>query len=175
MAEVRLAGFDLVYLPKIAEHYRTISDSDLLRIASFLYPKASLERVETITKQLRGLSTSEFCKDQLSGKLGVKEFSVIAPSLMIKIGNSFVGNKEIANFLLVELDKEVINTIRNILDLFSEHYHTFRLNYLKEEKGRFIFTGFYKQIFDIYTLRKGIKSYYVCSGNVVWGWGWVKN
>ena len=175
MAEVRLAGFDLVYLPKIAEHYRTISDSDLLRIASFLYPKASLERVETITKQLRGRSTSEFCKDQLSGKLGVKEFSVIAPSLMIKIGNSFVGNKEIANFLLVELDKEVINTIRNILDLFSEHYHTFRLNYLKEEKGRFIFTGFYKQIFDIYTLRKGIKSYYVCSGNVVWGWGWVKN
>ena len=77
---------------------------------------------------------------------------------MIKIGNSFVGNKEIANFLLVELDKEVINTIRNILDLFSEYYHTFRLNYLKEEKGRFIFTGFYKQIFDIYMLRKGIKS-----------------
>lgn len=158
MAEVRLAGFDLVYLPKIAEHYRTISNSDLLRIASFLYPNASLERVETVTKQLQGLSTSEFCKDQLSGKLGVKEFSVIAPSLMIKIGNSFVGNKEIANFLLVELDKEVVNTIRNILDLFSEHYHTFRLNYLKEEKGRFIFTGFYKQIFDIYMLRKGIKS-----------------
>lgn len=28
MAEVRLAGFDLVYLPKIAEHYRTISKID---------------------------------------------------------------------------------------------------------------------------------------------------
>ena len=69
MAEVRLAGFDLVYLPKIAEHYKTISNSDLLRIASFLYPNASLERVETVTKQLQGLSTSEFCKDQLSGKL----------------------------------------------------------------------------------------------------------
>ncbi len=159
MAEVRLAGFDLVYLPKIAENYRTISNSELLRIASFLYPNASLERVETVTKQLQELSTSEFCKDQLSGKLGVKEFSVIAPSLMIKIGNSIVDNKEIANFLLVELDKEeVINTIRNILDLFSDHYHTFRLNYLKQEKGRFIFTGFYKQIFDIYMLRKGIKS-----------------
>lgn len=158
MAEVRLAGFDLVYLPKIAEHYRTISKIDFLKIASFLYPNASLERVETVTKQLQGLSTSEFCKDQLAGKLGVKEFSVIAPSLMIKIGNSFVSNKEIANFLLVELDKDVINTIRNILDLFSEVYHTFRLNYLKEEKGRFIFTGLYKQIFDIYMLRKGIKS-----------------
>lgn len=158
MAEVRLAGFDLVYLPKIAEHYRTISKIDFLKIASFLYPNASLERVETVTKQLQELSTSEFCKDQLAGKLGVKEFSVIAPSLMIKIGNSFVSNKEIANFLLVELDNDVINTIRNILDLFSEVYHTFHLNYLKEEKGRFIFTGLYKQIFDIYMLRKGIKS-----------------
>lgn len=49
-------------------------------------------------------------------------------------------------------------SIRYILDLFSEYYHTLRLNYLKEEKGRFIFTGFYKQIFDIYMLRKGIKS-----------------
>lgn len=77
---------------------------------------------------------------------------------MIKIGDSLVGDKNIANFLLVELDKDVISSIRYILDLFSEYYHTFHLNYLKEEKGRFIFTGFYKQIFDIYMLRKGIKS-----------------
>lgn len=158
MAEVRLAGFDLVYLPKIAEHYRTISDVDFLNIAGFLYPKASQDRLATVTKQLQTLSTSVFCKDQLAGKLGVKEFAVIAPSLMIKIGNSLVDDKDIANFLLIELDEDVVKSVRNILDLFSEYYHTLRLNYLKEEKGRFIFTGFYKQIFDIYMLRKGIKS-----------------
>ena len=67
---------------------------------------------------------------------------------MIKICDSLVGDKEIANFLLVELNKDVINSIRYILDLFSEYYHTFRLSYLKEEKGRFVFTGFYKQILD---------------------------
>ena len=158
VAEIRLAGFDLVYLPKIAEHYRTISNTDLIKIASFLYPKASYERLETVTKQLYKLSTSEFCKDQLAGKLGVKEFAIVNPSLMIKIGDSLVSEKEIANFLLVELDKDVTNSIIHILDLLSEYYHTYRLNYLKKEKGRFIFTGFYKQIFDIYMLRKGIKS-----------------
>lgn len=142
VAEIRLAGFDLVYLPKIAEHYRTISNTDLIKIASFLYPKASYERLETVTKQLYKLSTSEFCKDQLAGKLGVKEFAIVNPSLMIKIGDSLVSEKEIANFLLVELDKDVTNSIRHILDLLSEYYHTYRLNYLKEEKGRFIFTGF---------------------------------
>ena len=49
VAEVRLAGFDLVYLPKIAEHYRTISVTDFIKIASFLYPKASYQRLETVS------------------------------------------------------------------------------------------------------------------------------
>lgn len=158
IAEVRLAGFDLVYLPKIAEHYRNIPDVDFYNIAAFLYPKASQDRLTTVTKQLHNLSTSVFCKDQLAGKLGIKEFSVINPSIMIKIGSSLVNDVEIANFLLVELEKDVVNSIRTILDLFSEYYHTLHLNYLKEEKGRFIITGFYKQIFDLYMLRKGIKS-----------------
>lgn len=158
VSEVRLAGFDLVYLPKIAEHYRTISDSDILRIAGFLYPQASEERLETIVEKLKNLSTSEFCKDMLAGKLGIKEFRTVSPSLMIKIGESRVGEKEISNFLLIELGKDVENHIRYLLGLFSEHYHTSHLNYIKEEKGRLVFTGFYKQIFDIYMLRKGIKS-----------------
>ena len=156
--EVRLAGFDLVYLPKMAEHYRTVPDEDFLNIAGFLYPSASQNRIEFVIKQLQRLSTSEFCKDQLVGKLGVKDFSLINPALMNNIGSSSVRDKEISNFILIFLDKDVLNSIRNILDLFSEYYHTLRLNYLKEEKGRFIFTGFYKQVFDIYMLRKGIKS-----------------
>lgn len=158
IAEVRLAGFDLVYLPKIAEHYRNIPDADFYNIAAFLYPKASQDRLTTVTRQLHNLSTSVFCKDQLAGKLGIKEFSVINPSIMIKIGSSLVNDVEIANYLLVELDKDVVSSIRTILDMFSEYYHTLRLNYLKEERGRFITTGFYKQIFDLYMLRKGVKS-----------------
>lgn len=150
IAEVRLAGFDLVYLPKIAEHYRNIPDADFYNIAAFLYPKASQDRLTTVTKQLYNLSTSVFCKDQLAGKLGIKEFSVINPSIMIKIGSSLVYDVKIANFLLVELEKDVINSIRTILDLFSEYYHTLRLNYLKEEKGRFIITGFYTNRYSIF-------------------------
>ena len=142
----------------MAEHYRTVPDEDFLNIAGFLYPSASQNRIEFVIKQLQRLSTSEFCKDQLVGKLGVKDFSLINPALMINIGSSSVRDKEISNFILIFLDKDVLNSIRNILDLFSEYYHTLRLNYLKEEKGRFIFTGFYKQVFDIYMLRKGIKS-----------------
>lgn len=156
--EIRLAGFDFVYLPKLAEHYNSISETDLFQITDFLYPKVSYERLQTIVNQLRELSTERFCKDQLAAKLNVKEFSMISSSFMIKVGDSFVNDNLIANFLVVEIEDDALGTIRAILDLMAENYHNLQLDYLKEETGRFIFKGFYKQIFDILMLRKGVKS-----------------
>ena len=156
--EIRLSGFDFVYLPKMSEHYKSISEADLLYMAEFLYPKVSEERLSLITSQLRDLSTERFCKEQLAVKLNVREMETVAPSVMMKIGNSLVGDQRIGNFLLAEIEGDVLKSIRGILDLFGENYHNYRLNYLKEEKGRFVFKGFYKQIFDILMLRKGIRS-----------------
>lgn len=157
-AEIRLSGFDFVYLPQMSEHYKSVSETDLLYMSEFLYPKVSEERLLRITAQLRDLSTERFCKDQLAVKLNVKEMESVAPSVMMKIGNSLVDDQQIGNFLLVEIDDDVLKSIRGVLDLFAENYHNYRLNYLKEEKGRFVFKGFYKQIFDILMLRKGIRS-----------------
>lgn len=157
-AEIRLAGFDFVYLPKIAEHYRSISEDDLFQIAGFLYPKVSEERLHLIISQLRSLSTERFCKEQLSAKLNINELSTVVPSLMLKIGDSLVDNEPTTNFLLVEIDNNVLESVRKLLDLFSETYHNYQLNYLKDEKGRFVYKGFYKQIFDILMLRKGVQS-----------------
>lgn len=153
-----MSGFDFVYLPKIAEHYQSISESVLFQITEFLYPKVSEDRLHLFIDQLRNLSTERFCKEQLAAKLNITELSSVVPSLMVKIGDSLVDNKIVANFLLVEIDGNVLECVRGILDLFTESYHNDRLNYLKEEKGRFVLKGFYKQIFDILMLRKGIQS-----------------
>ena len=156
--EVRLAGFELVYLPKLSEHYNSILEADLLRIAKFLYPKVSNERIYTIVKQVQNLSTASFCCDHLATKLSIKELRVINPSFLIKIGESIVNDKNISNFLLVEIVDNPLFTIRMILDLFAESYHNLRLNYIQEDKGRFVFTGYYKLIFDILMLRKSVRS-----------------
>lgn len=158
VAEIRLAGFEFVYLPKMAEHYSSLSYEDLFQIVAFLYPDVSAERLQVVIAQLRDLSTERFCKDQLSAKLNVKELGMINPSFMMKIGESVVNGKTFANFLVVEIEEDVLTTIRKMLDLFGESYHNLNLNYLKEEKGRFIFKGFYKQVLDILMLRKGVKS-----------------
>ena len=104
------------------------------------------------------LSTSEFCKEQLSTKLSIHEMYDVQPSLFIKIGETSANDKEYANFLILGLDKDAINTIRLFIDTFSTLYRSREINYLREEKGRFVYAGFYKQILDIHMLQKGIVS-----------------
>lgn len=157
-SEVRLAGFEIVYLPKVSEHYCSIIEADLLRIAEFLYPKVSTERLHVIIRQMQNLSTESFCNNQLATKLSIKELRTINPSFLIKIGESTVSEQKMSNFLLVEIEENPLYTIRKIMDLLSECYHNLRLNYIQESNGRFIFTGYYKQIFDILMLRKGVRS-----------------
>lgn len=157
-AEVRLAGFDFVYLPKVSEDYQSIAVSDILQIATFLYPKVSLERMNLIVQQLLHLSTADFCKYQMAVKFNIKELDSVYPSLLIRIGNSYVNDVSVSNFLLVEMGENPLDKVRALTDLFAELYHNVKLNYVKEEKGRFVFTGFYKQIFDAFVLRKGVKS-----------------
>lgn len=157
-AEVRLAGFDFVYLPKIAEHYQGIDEADILQIVGFLYPKVSRERLQIIIRQLRNISTADFCKTQMAAKLNIRGFESIEPSLLIKVGDSYVDDAKVANFLMVRTGDDVLGRIRTVTDMFAEFFHNVSLNYLKEEKGRLIFTGIYKQVFDIFMLRKGVRS-----------------
>ena len=157
-AEFRLSGFDFVYLPQIAEHYKSIPQNALMQITSFLYPKVSDERLATIIAQLQTLSTANFCKEQLSAKFNISALSSVPPSLMVKIGNSRVDDKMMANFMLIEINDNVLEDIRAILDMFTESYHNEHIPYLTEEKGRFVFKGFYKQVFDILMLKRGIQS-----------------
>ena len=63
--ELRLAGFDFVYLPQIASNYRDMSDDELLKLGHFLYPQVNDERLRTLILQLRDLSTARFCREQL--------------------------------------------------------------------------------------------------------------
>lgn len=157
-AEVRLAGFDFVYLPYVAKHYQSIAEDDVLQIVSFLYPKLSEERLHIIIRQLQRLSTADFCKFHMTSKLNFGSFELVAPSLLINIGESSVNDAKYSNFLLVETDDDVLGRIRNIVDLFAKCFHNESLEYLKEEEGRFVFAGIYKQVLDVLVFKKGVKS-----------------
>lgn len=157
-AETQLTGFDFVYVPKVAEHYRSLQSEALEKMISFLYPRVSEERLACVIHKIQSLSTADFCKYQLSAKMNIEELFDVQPSLFIKLADSDVNNKRYANFLILGLDKEVLPTIRQFIDAFSRLYRNRILNYLREEKGRFVFSGFYRQLLDLHLLQKGIRS-----------------
>lgn len=157
-SEARLAGFDFVYLPQIVSHYKSVSEDAFASMASLLYPHTSEERCKKIATWMGNITTVDFCKELFISKLSIPEFADVPPSLLMKIGHSYVQDKFYTNYLIIEIDKDVLTLIREMLDVFSTYYQTTRLNYIKESKERFVFAGFYKQLFDLYMLRKGIKS-----------------
>lgn len=157
-AESRLAGFDFVYIPQIVKHYQQLSDSQLCQMISFLYPQASGERLSAAIQQLKGFSTELFCKNLLSSKLKINEIEDTPPAIMVKIGSSMCNHKLYSNYLLLEMSDNVIETIMDFLTTFNTFYQTRVLNYLQEQKGRFIFRGFYRQLLELIMLQKGIRS-----------------
>lgn len=157
-SEIRIVGFDFVYIPKISEHYCSLPEARMSQILSFLYPRASEERISLVIKQIQTLTTENFCKDVLSKRLGIPELESIEPSLMINIGKSVVDGKASSNFLVIGVGKNALGSTRKVVDTFSEIYRNQQLNYVKEEKDRFVFAGYHKALLDLMMLRTGIRS-----------------
>ena len=158
VAESRLSGFDFVYIPKIVEQYQLLTDEQLFKMISFLYPQASPERLDVATMQLKNFTTKDFCQNLLVSKLNLQKLDDTPPAVLIKISQSMCNQKLYTNFLLLELDGDVVGTIMDFLYQFGSLYQTRVLDYLQEKKGRFVYRGFYRQLLELTMLRKGIKS-----------------
>lgn len=159
--ELRLAGFDFVYLPKVAEHYKEVERENLKNIIGFLFPTAGDNLTERAVDSIYDLQTANFCRDYLVTKMELSELKDCSASLLVKIGNDVVNGKQYANFLHLELTDDVLGSVRWLVDEFSKLYKTRVLNYLEETSGRFVYTGFYKQVIDLLMLRRAIRSHVV--------------
>ena len=156
--ELRLIGFNFVYIPKVGEHYRSLSRTELHTLISFLYPSVTDIQMEHVAKQLTTLSTSDFCKNEIVGKMKIEELAQSLPSIMFRIGSSSIGGKNYDNFLVLTIDEDALIVIRRIVDTFVSMFKPRILNPTYEEKHRFVYHGFYKQIFDSFIYKKGIRS-----------------
>ncbi len=158
--EFQLAGFHFVYPPKIIEHYQDTDPKLFRQILSFLAPSMSKSGIENAYKSLMNMTTGSFCKDLLCNKCGITDIRNTCPSLLIKIGNSFVGEDAYANYLKIEVDDDILSTVQAFVDRFSEMLSgdVYVVNTSEERASQFHFHGFYKQLLDIFLIRKNIRS-----------------
>lgn len=158
--EFQLAGFHFVYPPKIIEHYRETDPVLFHKILSFLAPSMSEDGIENAYGSLMKMTTDIFCKDLLCNKCGITDLRNTYPSLLIKIGNSFVGEVAYANYLKIEVDENILPTVQSLLDSFCDMLNSdvYVVNTSEERDSQFHFHGFYKQLLDIFLIRKNIRS-----------------
>lgn len=156
--ELRLIGLNFVYIPKVSEHYASLSKNDLYTLISFLYPTISDVQMEHAAKQLAVLSTSDFCKSEIVGRMKLSDLAHSLPSIMFKIGLSYIGEKKYNNFLVIAVDDDFLTVIRRFVDTIVSMFRPRILSPLYEEKKRFVYHGFHKQILDSIIYKKGIRS-----------------
>ena len=156
--ELRLIGLNFVYIPKVGEHYSSLAKNELNTLISFLYPTISEMQMEHATKQLTVLSTSDFCKSEIVGRMKMDDLAHSLPSIMLRIGLSYIGEKKYHNFLVIAIDDDFLTVIRKIVDTFVSMFKPRILNPVFEEKKRFVYHGFHKQILDSLIYKKGIRS-----------------
>lgn len=158
--EFQLAGFHFVYIPKIIDHYKNTDPALFKDILSFLAPSMSESGLDNTYRSLMKMTTGVFCKDLLCNKCGITELRNTMPSLLIKIGNSYVGEDQYANYLKIDVDEDIAVTVQTFVDRFSEMLSAdmFVVNTSEERDNQFHFHGFYKQLLDIFLIRRNIRS-----------------
>lgn len=158
--ECQLAGFNFIYIPKVIEHYKNTDRELTNQIISFLAPSISEEGVNTVIDGLFSMTTASFCKDILCNKMGITSLRSTLPSLLIKIGESYIGDNIYSNYFKIEIDNDVVTTLQKILDDFMSMISTdvITISKAEEKKNQFLYHGFYKQLLDIFMMRKNIRS-----------------
>ncbi len=158
--ELHLAGFDFSYIPMITEHFRSTDISLFTEVTRFLAPTIAEDKVRLLMKQLVQVTTAEYLTDQLVNRMGMAALREASPSLLIKIGNTYVGERPFINFLRISVDDDVLPLVRDFVDSYTSLLSSDArvVKHSQDREGQFMYYGFYKQLFDVYVIQKGVRS-----------------
>lgn len=158
--ELHLAGFDFSYIPNITEHFRNTDLWLFKDVTRFLAPTIAEDKVENLVKDLVGVTTAEYCADQLVNRLGMVGLRDASPSLLIKIGDTYVGDRPYINFLRIAVDDDVLPLVQRFVDTYTSLLSSDVrvVKHSQQDAGQFMYYGFYKQLFDVYVIQKGVRS-----------------
>lgn len=156
--ELKLCGLDFVYLPQVVHHYINTPKELLNEVVAMLSPSLSESAIAGLITKIKLFKTDTFCIEQLHHKLGFEELADTPPALLFRISQSKVGNQVFTNFLRIELTSEVLKIVQDVVDTFLSYNGSDRIvvSHKKDEKGSFLYNGFYRQVFELLLLQKSV-------------------
>lgn len=156
-SELRLCGLDFVYLPRIIDHYIDTDPQLLLEIVLMLYPNLSERQATDLICQIKNYDTARFCTEELCHKLGFSGLDETDPALLLRINQSRVEDAITTNFLRIPVEPDtLVDTIYRFVDMFLNYHSEDRIvvSNKRDEKGSFLYKGFYRRLLETLLLRK---------------------
>ena len=158
----KVGGFDFVYIPRLAKVFASQSiASDLF---FYFSPTAPIEEAKRIADNMCNVTTSMVYRELLVGKMGFR-MDVANPSLLFKVSFSVVNGQRMANYALIRTDNDMIVQLEGIMSEIQrlQNGNTFTINNICIKQDTFIYSGFYRTLFDLLTYRKGAKCELIVS------------
>lgn len=150
----RLSGFELVYVPRIAKHFDTYEETDILRKVLRLV-RPTLDRSEDeLIRLLRAMTPYTFYTSILERKMKLS-LDFDSPCWLMKLGGSRVAGTEYSNYFLLKIDtagmkRQLKRFMFDLHLMLPEHAVT--VSYAEEDADNFRYGGFIKSILDIICL-----------------------
>ncbi|MBQ1932482.1 MAG: hypothetical protein II360_03165 [Muribaculaceae bacterium] len=156
---LRVAGFEFIHIPAIAQHYASSRSEFLRSMVSYMSPTLGDGEIDRVIEMLQTMTTQYFKTEILESRLGFS-FPVSKPSLLIKLGRSAVNGVRHSDFLQMRVTHNIVDEVNALVDAFEEcgNHGLVQIKNVKDEKGTFVYDGFYKTIFDMVTYRRGSRS-----------------
>ncbi|MBR5899229.1 MAG: hypothetical protein IKZ14_07185 [Muribaculaceae bacterium] len=156
---LRVAGFEFIHIPAIAQHYASARSEFLKTMVAYMSPTLGDGEIDRVIEMLRTMTTQYFKTEILESRLGFN-FPVSKPSLLIKLGRSAVNGVRHSDFLQMRVTHNIVDEVNALVDAFEEcgNHGPVQIKNVKDEKGTFVYDGFYKTIFDMVTYRRGSRS-----------------
>lgn len=157
--DLRIGGFDFIYIPQIARHYRETDKNLLSKIIKYLAPTLTDKETDNVLHEISNMTTRTFYKAIIQEKLNLN-LNIHHPSILIKIANTFVNGVKTSDFLCIKVDETIISFLRSMIEIFLDYQRcpTITIKNYIDSGGNFVYTGFYKTIFDLVTYRKGVRN-----------------
>ena len=149
---VEMAGFELIYIPKVAMDYKVMKKGeDLKRLLSIVNPTLSKSALVSKVMSLQDMDSRYFYLQVLNGKLQM-DITIQRPSWLIRLPNSMVSGKGYANYLCFDVDMDNIKgqLISFINEMNSrQNPYTVIVNRHTDSSKDFLYGGFHKALLDV--------------------------
>lgn len=154
---LRIGGFDFIYVPQMVTQLIPEGSGLLNKVVTHMAPPRSEAETEAIVQSVRHLTTERMFREILLGCMGF-DIQIDGPALLLRISQSEVNGDTLDNYIAIRLHDNITQHIDQFVDrlLGMQKSPMLTIRNVSLSPHAFVYSGFYRILFDLITRRKGI-------------------